>query len=432
MRYGLSILLAALVASGLIAQEPAKETPVVTSELPNQEVWVGQGSDFIIKLWAPGPFSGTANFNIPRIEGTTIVRQGNPTVSSETVDGTEYFTQRHRFVIYTQKAGSVTIPAFTVQFEAKRSFTGDPEPFEGTTDPLTFEAKRPPGTEELEHVVSARSMSVKQSWSPDSEEHPFSAGDILTRTIERSATGTSAMMLSPFPNDPIKGIRIYQGQPIVEDKTDRGTSSARRVDVIKYQFERGGSFKIPSLTFSWWHPESSSVKTESFAGTELKVEGPRIVVSPKQKRQLQWAVPISFLALIVVTSLAWKPVTQRLRQRREWRNRPEALNRKAFLKACRDNNARAAQAAYLNWKASTLTDPLHGRAYQRWLSEPGNATGLEKATNQLAEHLYAASAPAENWNGDALRVTFLGQRKRWLKERAEKAPDSSLARLNPV
>ncbi|MEM9280573.1 MAG: hypothetical protein AAGA96_01995 [Verrucomicrobiota bacterium] len=412
--------------------QDAVDPPVVTTELSGEEVWVGQGVDLILTLWAPGPFSGTAYFDFPRIPGTTFVRQGNPTIGSENRGGIEYFTQRHRFRVFAQQTGTINIPAFEVQFEAKRTFTGEPEPFQGLTEPVTFEAKQPPGLEGREPVVSATSMNVKQSWSPQPESHDFNAGDILTRTIERNATGTTAMMLSPFPDTPINGVRVYRGQPTVVDKTERGASSSRRVDVIKYQFERGGSFEISELEFSWWHPESRKVTTETFEGVQLKVKGPRIAMTQQQERQLKWIIPLIFLFVITAAWLFWSTFARRFHQWIDWRQRPELMSRKQLLNACRRNDAASTQSALLQWKASLQTDALHGPSYLLWIEHSETYLALEEAVESLAAQLYGLDESGIDWNGEPLRIAFLTQRKAWLSKRGDETEKSNLAQLNSV
>ena len=74
---------------------------VVRAKLGKDTAWTGEAVPLIVTLYSPGPFSGTASFELPELPRTTFVRAGNPLVGSEQIDDESYFTQRHEFTIYT-------------------------------------------------------------------------------------------------------------------------------------------------------------------------------------------------------------------------------------------------------------------------------------------------------------------------------------------
>ena len=173
----------------------------------------------IVTLYSPGPFSGTASFDLPELPGTAIVKIGNPVVGSEEVDGESMISQRHEFRIYTQQSGQFVVPSFQVHFQGKKSFVGDSEPMEGSTPELTFLSKRPPGTESLGVVIATPTLESEQSWQP-ADQVSVDPGDVIERTITRRAVGTTAMMLPPATIDAPDGVRVYTSDPIVDDKKD--------------------------------------------------------------------------------------------------------------------------------------------------------------------------------------------------------------------
>ncbi len=213
----------------------------VRAELEKQTAWTGEAVPLIIKLYSPGPFSGTASFELPDLPRTAFVKSGSPVVGSEEVDGESYITQRHELTIYTQRDGEIVIPPFRVRFAGKKSFTADAEPMGGLTPELRFQSKRPPGTESMGLVVSATEMEIQQTWNPQPTQE-IRTGDVVVRTIQRTAVGTTAMMLPSIPTGAPDGIQVYEGTPEVQDKVDRGDSRALRTDTMKYQFQRAGSF----------------------------------------------------------------------------------------------------------------------------------------------------------------------------------------------
>ena len=115
----------------------------VRAEVGKESAWTGEAVPLIITLYSPGPFSGTAAFDLPKVPLTAFVKTGNPVVASEKIDGETYFTQQHQFSLYTQSVGQLTIPSFPVRFAGKKTFTSAPEPVEGSTPELRFESKAP-------------------------------------------------------------------------------------------------------------------------------------------------------------------------------------------------------------------------------------------------------------------------------------------------
>ena len=63
---------------------PAAE--VVQAKLGKDAAWTGEAVPLIVTLYSPGPFSGTAAFDLPELPLTVSVKSGNPLVGTEHVD----------------------------------------------------------------------------------------------------------------------------------------------------------------------------------------------------------------------------------------------------------------------------------------------------------------------------------------------------------
>ena len=100
----------ALAASAYPSVAAAAE--VVRAEIGKDTAWTGEAVPLIVTLYSPGPFSGTASFDLPKLPRTAFVKAGNPVVGSQDVDGESYFTQRHEFTVFTQTVGEIVVPGF--------------------------------------------------------------------------------------------------------------------------------------------------------------------------------------------------------------------------------------------------------------------------------------------------------------------------------
>ena len=113
-RFCLATGILVFVAFFLVSVSPAFEP--VRAELGKETAWAGEAVPLFITLYSPGPFSGTAAFDLPEVPQLIFVKIGSPMVASEEIDDESYMTQRHEFRSYTQLSGRIVIPPFRVRF----------------------------------------------------------------------------------------------------------------------------------------------------------------------------------------------------------------------------------------------------------------------------------------------------------------------------
>lgn len=408
---------------------------VVSAKLGEDEVWTGQAVPLIVTLYSPGPFSGTASFDFPELPRTTFVRLGNPLVGNEKIGDASYFTQRHEFAIYTQRAGEIVIPAFGVRFAGKKTFLSAAEPVEGFTQELSFRSTRPPGTEKLGVVVVARNMELSQTWQPDAIGH-VQAGDVIARTISRRATGTTAMMFPPVAIETPAGVRSYATGPIVQDSSERSTSLAMRSETIKYQFERAGTFQLPDISVAWWDPDTRELKRESLPGRLVDVQNEVLIAETLAPTPSSfWPFVLGSLTIGMSAWLIAKSVTTLLSVQQTRRSDPEVAAASRLLRACRANVATEAYAAVLQWNRAVA-----GRLGVTSPSErlpPDAAAEFNDEWNVLSRYVFGDSNSSSAWSGRRLSKVFVHVRRslgqhRWGGGVGKATADVELPTLNPT
>jgi hypothetical protein len=396
--------------------------------------WTGQAVPLIVTLFSPGPFSGTAAFDLPELPRTAFVKAGNPLVGSEEVDDENYFTQRHEFTVYTQRSGEIVIPSFRVRFSGKKSFTSDPEPMIGATQELRFQSHRPPGTESMGVVISATTMQIRQTWNPEPAGE-IDAGDVVVRTVTRLAEGTTAMMLPPVSADAPEGVQVYPATPEVQDKVERGDASARRVDTVKYQFQRAGTCALPDLTFTWWDSDQEGLRSEVLPGLTINVLAASTPEMPPDEVQddssSTWTYP--FIGLLVMALPVWflrKPLGRWITGWRVYRNRPEAVAARRLRVACMSDDASAAYAALMAWSAARRTT-ANGGSVDSPLLALEQHDELREQWEALSQHLFAPEPAGTTWSGGQLWNAFRQSRSRRNRGSHRQQP-SALPALNPT
>ena len=403
---------------------------VVRAELGKSTAWMGEAVPLIVTLYSPGPFSGTASFELPELPKTAFVRAGNPVVGSEQIGDESYFTQRHEFTVFTQRAGPIVIPAFLVRFSGKKTFIAAAEPVEGLTPELRFQSTRPPGTEHLGVVVAARDIEASQTWQP-AAIGSVQAGDVIARTILRRAAGTTAMMFPPVAIEAPAGVRCYATDPIVQDFTERGDFRAERNETIKYQFERPGTFSLPDLTVRWWDPDAGALKHQTLPGRVVNVRAAAVIAEPDAPtRTSRWPL----FALLLTTGWAvWLVRGAAARLLAAWRVRrtdPAAAAARRLLAACRANAAAEAYAALLQWHRTVAGGAGETSLGGRLPSDA--AAEFEHEWNNLSRHVFGAGNSGSVWRGERLAGGFVRPRRSLGRASRTRHAVDDLPALNPA
>ncbi|MCG8651823.1 MAG: hypothetical protein MI861_18430, partial [Pirellulales bacterium] len=316
-----------------------------------------------ITLYSPGPFSGTASFALPEIPQTVFVKVGNPVVGTETIDGQTLLTQQHEFRVITLRSGRVLIPAFQVRFQGKPSFVDQPEPMRGTTNELEFQSRQPPGTQSPgtqppgtqspgtqspAPIIAAEDLEISQRWMPESNTQ-VRPGDVVQRTVTRSATGTTCMLFPPVKVSGDDNLRVYHHVDKLKDSTDRGQLSAIRVETIQYQFSRAGTYTLPPIEFTWWDLKSQQLTGQQLQGRTIKVVSAMPVPTQPtpSSTTVDWPVQNTLIAASVCLILVGLFIA--VRTRRSARFHPETDVSRQLIRACKSRDAAAAYTNVLAW-----------------------------------------------------------------------------------
>jgi hypothetical protein len=255
---------------------------------------------------APGFFAGAPTFDLPDPPGLLIVPpHESPTVGTEEIDGTSYTSQRHEFSVFAKRRGELTIPPFTVRFHFKRQpLDKDAVPVAVSTVALKFTAKAPPGTENLGGIISARNLTVTESWKPEAVSGKV--GDAFTRTIVFSAPEIPAMAFPPFPAAKVDGLGVYPKPPEILDRSERGELNGERHDRITYVCQRAGRFVIPAAKLTWFDLDANQLRTIDFAARMLEIAPNSSMPTAKQAAHwdLRTMVPF-FLWAVAGLGCAW-------------------------------------------------------------------------------------------------------------------------------
>jgi hypothetical protein len=331
-------------------------------------IWVGQRATVVIELLTPGYFASAAAFDLPPVSRAIVVPpEGRPLVGSETVDGVSHTTQRHELAVYAQRAGKVEVPAFTVRFESSPAF-GKPNVEQRVMTPaVSFTAVLPPGAAGLATVITTPELRVKAVWDPQPGKDPVKPGAAFTRTITVEARDVAGMVLPAFRFEPPSGLRVYPQPPLVQDRTERGELTGKRVETLTYVCEQPGTFSLPALALAWWDPDQQKLKRVELPGQSFEVvaepQPPAVSIPAAPKPRRTWIWVVGLVALLAgVASLFLAPHLRAWwERRRKVAAESESAYFQVFERACHTGDARATLQALLAWLDHFLVgDPAPG------------------------------------------------------------------------
>lgn len=401
--------------AGLASAAWAEVAPVAL-DVPETQAWIGQRVAFYVELRATGSFAGTASFELPPLPGALLMKVGNPVVSSREIEGRSWLVQTHELAVFSQRAGSLEIPAFPVRFASREGFTGPAHETRAEVPGWHVEIRRPPGSEQVGFLVTTDALSVTETWEPP--PGPARVGAIFKRTLVQRAPRISGMALAPAPTAAPAGIRVYHGGAETKDQLERGEFLGERRETISYLLTQPGTFTLPALAYPWWNPATGQLQTTTLPGVVFDVAPAPVPSTPgthvDARRVWPWLLAVGLA--VGVGSWQGRRIVGWGRLRWKSLNPPDRVAARKLLHACRRHEAVAAEAAWMVWRntrdATFQPDPQ-----------------LDAAVLELGRHLFGPS-PVAPWRGDDLARAF-GEQLAAAKARASRQPESALPLLNP-
>jgi hypothetical protein len=237
------------------------------------------------------------------------------------------------------------------------------------------------------------------------------------------------MMLTPIPDKAPDGVQVYIDTPEVQDGTERGDSTAERIDTLKYQMQAPGDFMLPEVTFSWWDPDNEEVKSQTLPGLQVEVAAatsPVVATETESAEAPDW----QRLAVVVVIlggllGAVYKPARWCIAAWRAKHHSPSAVARRKLKAACAANDSRKTYSAMMAWlHTSQMSD--NDNENSSFL----NQQPLKDHWDTLSRSLFGTEADCVSWNGKEFWNAFVSTQQR--ASHGPRKHSSTLPSLNPV
>ena len=317
-RKGLLLCLGLLLtwAAAPVAANPLQELQaaghleIAATLTPEGEVVPGQKLSLTLQIATDRWFAGGTRISIPEVPGLVILQTEQFAINaSETRDGETWVIQNWTLEVYPQRAGEFNIPGIRLRLKVNTGEAGDVAG-ELESPPTRFRATIPPALAEAGQWVAAPEFTVSQQFDRDLDD--LQVGDAFTRELRFTASDVMAMMLPGFEAQQVTGLAVYPSQPILENNSNRGVTSATRSQQISYVVEARGHYQLPAEEYFWWDTRTAQLQLLSLPATEFTV-GAGVATSTGETPAIDMRLPLSvtagllLLALVAWLSRAWLP-----------------------------------------------------------------------------------------------------------------------------
>lgn len=272
------LLCLALLVPGQVTGQDALQDLVTAGELTldssldsAQALVPGQRALLTIEVATSSWFTGGTRIRIPEVTGLVILQTEQFAANaSENRQGKTWVVQRWTLDVYPQRDGDFTIPPITVTLNVNAGQTGSVGG-DALAPAITFSVETPQVLEQADFWVASPAFSVSQS--VDRDTSTLQPGDAFERRITFESADLQAMMLPEFTARDRPGLAAYPAPPQLENSSNRGETTARRVQTISYVAEAPGSHLLPATDFFWWNTRSAKLEVVSLPAIEVTVAG---------------------------------------------------------------------------------------------------------------------------------------------------------------
>lgn len=221
--------------------------------IDNKEVYIGQPIALTVSVYTSTWFTSGIDVGNIQIDGALTVFFRSLS-NSKDFNGQRHAGVNFYYNIFPTQEGEITIPSLSINIESPK-----PGDYKGikrtiTTKPKTFNVKSIPYGYDPNNWLVATSLNVSEKWSSSASD--VKVGDVIQRTIYRSAAGTLSEFIPATNWDSINGISIYPKRPQLNTTKSKTAVSSNRSETVSYLFEKEGEFMLPSVEYTYWNSQT--------------------------------------------------------------------------------------------------------------------------------------------------------------------------------
>lgn len=216
----------------------------------HESAYIGQPIQLTVSVYTNTWFTSGIDVGNIQVEGALTVYFRSVS-NSRDFSGKKYAGVDFIYNIFPTKAGEIIIPELTIHVESPK-----PGDYKGLKHVIKTKQKSinindvPVGYDPNNWLVSS-SLNITEKWNISLNN--VNVGDVLQRTISRSAAGTLSEFIPAQQWDSVQGVSIYPTRPKTETHKSKTAVSAKRIETVNYLFEKEGEIILPKIEFIYWN-----------------------------------------------------------------------------------------------------------------------------------------------------------------------------------
>ncbi|MGJ5643336.1 BatD family protein [Formosa sp. S-31] len=216
----------------------------------HDEAYIGQPIQMTVSVYTSTWFTSGVDVGNIQIEGALTVYFRSLS-NRKTISGKDYAGVDFIYNVFPTQEGTLTIQPLSIDVESPA-----PGGYKGIkhtihTKPKTITVKPVPLGYNPNNWLVSGNLTINEHWSTDTKN--VKVGDVLQRTITRSAAGTTGEFIPAVIWDSIPGVSIYPKRPGVNTNKTKTSISSSRTDAANYLFEKEGEVVLPRIEFVFWN-----------------------------------------------------------------------------------------------------------------------------------------------------------------------------------
>lgn len=258
-----------LLWSAALAALAAPTARVETRLLAGERITVGETVSLEVDVLVDTWFTQAPVFSDWQIPHAQLHFGGSQGRSIQrTIEGTRYFGLTFSYQIRPMRAGSYTVPSFTITLAPGLAEA----PLRVETVARSFAVNAPatltaPGTTLVTPALEAqqRLLPAAASWR---------VGDTLVREISVDAEGVRALAMPPIaPSEQAPFSGLPEAPRFEELTGPRGQwRGSRRIERTRYRLTQPGVFTLPPLAIDWWNSRQQRMATTTLPALTIIVQ----------------------------------------------------------------------------------------------------------------------------------------------------------------
>ncbi|WP_434035265.1 BatD family protein [Formosa sp. 4Alg 33] len=249
------------------------------------EAYIGQPIQMTVSVYSNTWFTKGVDVGNIQVEGALTVYFRSVS-NTRTFSGKQFSGVDFIYNVFPTQEGVITIPELSIQVESPK-----PGGYKGIKHTIHTKSKAitvkgvPAGYNPDNWLVSS-TLNVSEKWNESTKK--VMVGDVLQRSIHRSASGTLGEFIPAVVWDSVAGVSIYPKRPTVNTNKTKTYVSANRTDGANYLFEKEGDITLPRIEFVYWNYGNRKFYKKVIDSVTIHVEpNPDLSMLAGIKKQLE-------------------------------------------------------------------------------------------------------------------------------------------------